>query len=439
METTDVDVVVIGAGFAGLTAARELARQGLMVRILEARDRIGGRTWLDRRLGRDLEIGGTWVHWTQPYIWAELKRYGLVTTPSPQPQKAMWWAAGARHEGDPEELLNLIGSGNEEFVREARQYFPEPFTPLATDAFREVDDVTVKDRIRSEFPPGASREILESFWALNFNGPLDEAAFTQALRWVALTNGDWSLCFEACATYKIVGGTGALAQAILQDSSAEIDFGFTVAEISEDGGIVTVSDRNGESVTAAAAIVTIPLAVLQKVAFRPELPAVKQEAMVRGQVSKGTKIWVRLRGIHEPFVALGGADWPLNFFQSEYEVNGDTVIVAFGPDASNIDSTDVSAVEHQLRRLLPAAEVLDVATHDWAGDEYSGETWPMHKTGFLSRHLAGMQKPHGRVLFASSDIANGWGGFIDGAIESGMEAAQQAGVLLESVALSAPR
>jgi len=439
METTDVDVVVIGAGFAGLTAARELARQGLTVRILEARDRIGGRTWLDWRLGRDLEIGGTWVHWTQPYIWAELKRYGLATTPSPQPQKAMWWAEGARHEGDPEELLNLIGSGNEEFVREARHYFPEPFTPLATDAFREVDDVTVKDRIRSEFPPGASRELLESFWALNFNGPLDEAAFTQALRWVALTNGDWAVSFEACATYKIAGGTGVLAQAILQDSSAEIDFGFTVAEIREDGGIVTVLDRNGESVTAAAAIVTIPLPVLQKVAFHPELPAVKQEAMVRGQVSKGTKIWIRLQGIHQPFVAMGGAEWPLNFFQSEYEVNGDTVIVAFGPDAGNIDSTDVSAVEHQLRRLLPAAEVLDVATHDWAGDEYSGETWPMHKTGFLSRHLAGMQKPHGRVLFASSDIANGWGGFIDGAIESGMEAAQQAGILLESVALSAPR
>ena len=176
-----------------------------------------------------------------------------------------------------------------------------------------MDDVTVKDRIRSEFPPGASRELLESFWALNFNGPLDEAAFTQALRWVALTNGDWAVSFEACATYKIAGGTGALAQAILQDSSAEIDFGFTVAEIREDGGIVTVLDRNGESVTAAAAIVTIPLPVLQKVAFHPELPAVKQEAMVRGQVSKGTKIWIRLQGIHQPFVAMGGAEWPFTF------------------------------------------------------------------------------------------------------------------------------
>ena len=44
------DVVVVGAGFAGLTAARELSRQGLTVHILEARDRIGGRTWLDHRL-----------------------------------------------------------------------------------------------------------------------------------------------------------------------------------------------------------------------------------------------------------------------------------------------------------------------------------------------------------------------------------------------------
>ena len=89
------DAVVVGAGFAGLTAARELSRHGLSVHIVEARDRIGGRTWLDRRLGRDLEIGGTWVHWTQPHVWAEMTRYGLATTPSPEPERAFWWADGA--------------------------------------------------------------------------------------------------------------------------------------------------------------------------------------------------------------------------------------------------------------------------------------------------------------------------------------------------------
>ncbi|MDT7642762.1 MAG: hypothetical protein QOC67_6063, partial [Pseudonocardiales bacterium] len=57
------DVVIVGAGFAGLTAARELSRRGYSVLQLEARDRIGGRTWTDDRFGRELEMGGTWVHW----------------------------------------------------------------------------------------------------------------------------------------------------------------------------------------------------------------------------------------------------------------------------------------------------------------------------------------------------------------------------------------
>ena len=77
------DVVVIGAGFAGLVAARELGRAGLEVIVLEARDRVGGRTWTDRRLGHDLELGGTWVHWVQPHTWAEMTRYGREVTRSP--------------------------------------------------------------------------------------------------------------------------------------------------------------------------------------------------------------------------------------------------------------------------------------------------------------------------------------------------------------------
>src|SRR5437867_3125521 len=84
----DADVVVIGAGFAGLIAARELGRAGLDVLVLEARDRVGGRTWTDRRLGHDLELGGTWVHWVQPHTWAEMTRYGRQVTRSPAVEAA---------------------------------------------------------------------------------------------------------------------------------------------------------------------------------------------------------------------------------------------------------------------------------------------------------------------------------------------------------------
>lgn len=58
------DVVVIGAGFTGLIAARDLAADGgLSVLLVDARDRIGGRTWTARALGEEFEMGGTWVHW----------------------------------------------------------------------------------------------------------------------------------------------------------------------------------------------------------------------------------------------------------------------------------------------------------------------------------------------------------------------------------------
>src|SRR5260370_26816571 len=77
------DVVVIGAGFAGLVAARELGRAGLDVLMLEARGRVGGRTWTHPRLGHQLELRRTWVHWVQPHTGAPITRDGPGVHPRP--------------------------------------------------------------------------------------------------------------------------------------------------------------------------------------------------------------------------------------------------------------------------------------------------------------------------------------------------------------------
>ena len=91
-----------------------------------------------------------------------------------------------------------------------------------------------------------------------------------------------------------------------------------------------------------------------------------------------------------------------------------------------------------MRVFLPDAEVEEVAGHDWVADEFSRGTWPVYRPRQLTRYLRALQQPEGRVILAGSETANGWCGFIDGAIESGLRAARQVAGLLEPSS-AAPR
>jgi monoamine oxidase len=420
----EYDVIVIGAGFAGLTAARELAHAGRRVAVLEARDRTGGRTWLDDRLGLDLELGGTWVHWTQPFVWAELRRYGIGLAPSPTPQNAYWWGGTRTIAGNPGELLELLNRPNELLTARSREVFPQPFAPLESELLTDFDGVSLLDEIDLLPIAEVERALLTSFWTLNFNGRIDDAALTQALRWVALTNGDWKVNFEACATYKIAGGTRALVNAIRDDTDADFFFDADVRSIDQSEDHVHVDTVDRRRFTASDVVLTAPLQTLSRIEFTPDLPAPVGKAGERGQLGLGTKVWFTIEGEHPAFVALGAADWPLNFFQSEYVKDGRTYVIGFGPDAHAIDATDAAAVQRVLNRLIPDLTVVESVGHNWVDDEYAQETWPMHRTGYLTQSLPMLQQPHGRVRLAGSDIADGWGGFIDGAIDSGMKAAR---------------
>jgi monoamine oxidase len=94
MWNDEQDVVVIGAGLAGLTAARELRKAGHRVLVLEGRDRIGGRAFTGEFAGTDVELGGAFVHWFQPHVFAELTRYGIPFAVPPEPTRWSYTSQG---------------------------------------------------------------------------------------------------------------------------------------------------------------------------------------------------------------------------------------------------------------------------------------------------------------------------------------------------------
>ncbi|WP_312776557.1 flavin monoamine oxidase family protein [Corynebacterium variabile] len=444
MQNTDhhndhYDTVIVGAGFAGLTAARELADAGQRVLVIEGRDRTGGRTWTDDRLGLDLEMGGTWVHWTQPYVWRELAHYGIGTVKSPDIDRAVWFDESGRRESGIGELFAELDPACSAFGADARTYFPHGFDPFTNPAAGSLDHLTVDDRIAQLDLTPTQQELLRSFWALNFNGRTDQAAYTQALRWLASTNGDWQVMLEACTTYKVKGGMKALTDAIHNDAmsrGAEFRFGERVLGIdSADNGATVVTD-SGQHDTDRV-VVTVPLHVLGNIRFTGDLGTLGgtvDRAVQRGQVGRGTKVWVTITSETEPFLALGRPDWPITMMQGEYPVDGGVVAVCFGSDATTFNISDRDAVTEAVRRIIPDAKIGEFAAHDWVTDEFAGETWPMHAPGYFNESLPVLVQGTDRIRFAGSDYATGWGGFVDGAVES---AIQQSRRIIDEVAESA--
>ena len=292
----------------------ELSLRGHSVVVLEARDRIGGRTWTTERLGRTLELGGTWVHWTQPHVWAELTRYGLEVVASPEPRRAYWWAQGERHEGSPDELLGCSIPATSRCSPRRRTWFPQPYEPLANPSLATVDGAEGPGAHRALELPEDQRELLARVLDAELQRPDRRRRLHAGDALVLARAGSWPIMFEACATYKLRAGTRALAEAIAADGDAEIRPG--VRPSRADAGGDRDARRRRAASTAAAVVVTVPLHALR--GLDVALSDGKRAAIEAGQASKGFKPWIRLRGEYEPFVALGGADWPITFLQTEY-------------------------------------------------------------------------------------------------------------------------
>lgn len=419
----DYDVVVIGGGFAGATAARELGTAGLNVTVLEGRNRLGGRTFTSNFAGHTVEFGGTWIHWLQPHVWAEVSRYQLELAESPTatPNRGISLnRKGARREREPAEMAAELATNFNLYCQDAWKYFPRPYDPLFNKKeVLELDKLSMRDRLNSLDITRDEADVIGSIMALLTGGNLNDGAFSQQLRTFAAGGWNFASYMDTLNRYKFKHGTISLIEAMISESGAEVYTGTTVSKIKHKKDEVVITTEDGETLSARACIISVPINTLRYIDFEPGLPANKQKIVKDGQMSRGIKTYVKVKGDVGNILAVAPDNQPLVLLQTEYQDADSTIIIGFGSSDSLLDINDQDAVASAVKKFIPDADVISTAGYDWNNDPFSDGSWPAFRTNELKR-ISDLQQNINNLFFAGAITASGWYQFIDGAIESGL-------------------
>src|SRR3569623_1589676 len=356
------DVVVIGAGVAGLESARRRQRAGLSVVVLEARDRVGGRieTHHDPAWAAPIDMGAEFIHGRPPELLRALRGSGI--RPRVMPARHQLFRHGRLIDGAKlwKDALELTGDvGGDE---------------------RSVDDLLQSPAWRRKAPLETrrlARAYLEGFNAAQLADASVQAIADQQ-RAAERISGDW--------LGRPAGGYGALplrlAQALGRSARTSLRLGVVVPRVAWQPGSVTVPARSADGtrlppVKARAAVVTLPLGVLQAqppapgaVTFAPGLPAVVRDALY-GMVMGGvTKVVLRLTGspwrarAGQPlgFIHVPGAPFP-TFWSAEDGPRPILVGWAGGPAADRLRGASET-------RLRAAATATLARAFGWTHQEF---------------------------------------------------------------------
>ncbi|MCP5353506.1 MAG: FAD-dependent oxidoreductase [Chromatiales bacterium] len=424
----DYDVVVIGGGFAGVSAARDCRENGFRTLLLEARNRLGGRTFSSEFAGYPVELGGAWIHWTQPFVWAEKERYNLKIeeTPGAVPDR-MIIRLGDETKTLTEEEVYAVAEGFNKFTAAARQILEQPHDFRHTwDAVLEADKITAQDHLDSLRLSPLQHASMDGFLGSIAHNMPSQISYVEAVRYLSLAAfNDFFTASDSVSRYRFEKGTISLINAMLDDGKPEVRLSTPVKSIEDLGGSVRVTTNQGEQITAGAVIVALPMNVLPDIAFKPALDSKLVEAAKEGHTGQGVKLYIKVKGKLGKVLMMGQSAQPFTSVHTYYEGEDSTLLAAFGANREAIDFLDDEEVQSALRDFLPNAEVESTYGYDWVLDPYSKGTYASYRPGWVNKYYDHFQRDRGRIFFGQGDHGEGWRGFIDGAIGAGIKAAER--------------
>jgi monoamine oxidase len=359
-----LDVLVIGAGMAGVTAARELVRQGLTVAVVEGRDRIGGRVYSVRDFGgAPVEGGAEFIHTNDADIWPEVRAAALGVRACPLARNSMF-NLGGRTRWLPWLLLHPGVWPAFPILRQIRRIGP--------------GDMSAREFIERHRFRGRARVLAEMTLTAHLPGSIDEVGVRGLVE-------DRVLDLETGTYHRVADGYDRLPGHIGRELDVRRGFAVETIRWAADG--VSVVANDGRELTARAAISTVPLGVLKSgaIRFTPALPETKLAACAALEMGPVLKVLLLFRAPFWPrwLTNLGCGVGPVTLYWPVFYglESAPAVLTAYctGPRAARLselgEDEAVAVVLADLRRLFPHADpqgaLLAARRIDWASDPFA--------------------------------------------------------------------
>jgi monoamine oxidase len=452
----EVDVVVVGAGIAGLVAAREVAAKGHDVLVVEARKRVGGRVLNHSLAGRKpgaqvIESGGAFIGPTQNHIAALAQELGVPTFAEYNTGNSVYLSSTTGRQeyagtvppdptvlADAAVLLQRIDSYAAEI---------DVAAPWEHPRAREWDSITLGQWIRSNALNGAGVENLIACWTQpGFGADPSELSLLFTLWYVACsgdeqTEGTFSRNSDTAngaQERRFVGGSQLVPIKLAKKLGDIVALRAQVQRIAQHDGRVHVKTSRGR-VTARRVIVAAPPPTVLDIGFHPVLPPQRRallESLRMGQLMKcdaiyPTPFW-RSAGLNGFGISDHGAARAV--FDNTPPSGGPGVLLAFVGGSTWRTYGTMPADQRRTAVLQGFAEMfgpqalspIDFVEHDWTQEQWTrGGPTAVHAPGALVQHGRAIRTPHGRVHWAGTETATYWSGYMDGAVSSGQRAAAE--------------
>uniref|UniRef100_A0A8C2UQK3 Amine oxidase n=2 Tax=Chinchilla lanigera TaxID=34839 RepID=A0A8C2UQK3_CHILA len=444
------DVVVIGGGISGLAAAKLLSEHELSVLVLEARNRVGGRTYTVRNEHVNwVDVGGAYVGPTQNRILRLSKELGLETYKVNVNERLVQYVKGKTYPFrgafppvwnplaylDYNNLWRTMDDMGKEIPADA---------PWEAPHAREWDKMTMKDLIDKICWTKTAKQFATLFVNINVTSEPHEVSALWFL-WYVKQCGGTTRIFSVSnggQERKFKGGSGQVSERIMGLLGDRVKLNCPVTYVDQSGDNIIIETLSHEHYECRYVISAIPPTLTAKIHFKPELPPERTQLIQRLPMGSVIKCMMYYR---EAFwkkkdycgcMIIEDEEAPIAITLDDTKPDGSVPAIMGFILARKADR--LAKLHKEIRKkkicelyakVLGSQEALEPVHYEeknWCEEQYSGGCYTAYfPPGIMTQYGRVIRQPVGRIYFAGTETATQWSGYMEGAVEAGERAARE--------------